>query len=209
MAARTYAQRIGFRWTTDYARDCASAKELALRAVSVGGQDATALGGAGFALTVFRETVDGDALVDRALQPNPNLAWVRHSSGFAKALVREPAEAVARATEAMRLSPQDPHQFGMQAVAAVGEYLLGNYDYAYRRGEASLRGRPNFLFGASITAASAAMSSRTEDAARVIARVRETNPQLTLSAPENRLFFHRREDAERWAEGLRLTGLPE
>lgn len=209
MAARTYAQRAGFGWVSDYARVGEAAKDLARKALALGGDDATALGGAGFALVLFGETIDGDAVLDRALDLNPNLAWIRHTSGFAKALAGAPEQAVERATHAMRLSPQDPQQFAMQATVALGHFLLENYDEACACGEAALRTRANFLFAAAVMAASAAMSGRSDEAARAMLRVREINPELARSTLGNWLRFHRREDADQWEEALRRAGLPD
>ena len=102
---------------------------------------------------------------DRVAYLNANLAWARHISGFAKAFVGAPDRAVEQAMHAMRLSPQDPQHFAMQAVVALGHFFLGNYDEAYACGEAALRTRANFLFAAAVTAASAAMSDRSDEAA--------------------------------------------
>ncbi len=209
MAARTYAQRAGFGWIGDFAQESEAAKDLARKASALGGDDAAALAGAGFALTIFGEVIDGDAIMDRALVLNPNLAWVRHCSGFAKALAGAPDRAVEHATHAMRLSPQDPQHFAMQAVLALGHFLLGDCDEAYSRGETALRTRANFLFAAAITAASAAMSDRPDEAEKAMARVREINPGLTQRNLGNWLRFHRKEDADRWALGLRRAGLSE
>ena len=209
MAARTYAQRAGFGWLEDAAIESAAAKDLARSAAALGGDDAIALAGAGFALVVFGDTLDGDAFLDRALHLNPNLAWARHSSGFAKALAGAPERAVEHAAHAMRLSPRDPQHFAMQAVVGIGHFFLGDYDQAYQCGQAALRTRANFLFGAAVTAASAAMCGRSDEAQRAIARVREINPGLTQSTLLSWLRFQREEDAERWAEGLRRAGLPE
>ncbi len=209
MGARTYAQRAGFGWISDFPRESRSASDLARKASSLGGDDAIALAAAGFGLAVFGDVVDGDAFLDRALILNPNLAWVRHSSGFAKALVGAPEQAVEQATQAMRLSPRDPQHFAMQAVIAIGHFLQGNYDEAYACAGAALRARANFLLGATVTAASAAMSDRSEEAGRAMTRVREINPQLTQSTLGSWLRFHRVEDANRWVQALRRAGLPE
>ncbi len=209
MAARTYAQRGGFGWISDRALEEKAVKDLARKALALGSDDAVALGGAGFALVVFGEASDGDALLDRALEINPNLAWVRHSSGFAKALVGAPGQALERATQAMRLSPQDPQQFGMQLVLALGHFASANYDEAYSWGQATLRIRENFLMAAAVTAASAAMSGRSDEAASAMVRVREINPGLRRATLDQLLRYHRTEDANRWAEGLRRAGLPD
>jgi TolB-like protein len=144
MAARCYAQRTGFAWITDHTREGAEALRLAGTAATLGRDDAVALAAAGFALVLFGEMVDGDAFLDRALVLNPNLAWAWHIGGFAKALCGQPDAAVAQAAHAMRLSPQDPQFFAMQAVAALGHFLAGRDDEAHSWAQASQRELPNF-----------------------------------------------------------------
>lgn len=59
---------------------------------------------------LFDEAVDGDAYLDRALVLNPNVAWVWHSSGLAKALTGSPKQTI-----------------------ALGEYLLDNWLRFHRK----------------------------------------------------------------------------
>lgn len=208
MAARCYAQRTGFAWITDHTREGAEALRLARTAATLGRDDAVALAAAGFALVLFGEMVDGDAFLDRALVRNPNLAWAWHIGGFAKALCGQPDAAVAQAAHAMRLSPQDPQFFAMQAVAALGHFLAGRDDEAHSWAQAAQRELPNFPIAAGVAAASAALAGKDADAASAIARLLQIDPDRRLSNLANWLPFRRPEDAARWAAGLRQAGLP-
>jgi TolB-like protein/class 3 adenylate cyclase len=209
MAARCYAQRKGFAWIEDHAREAAEALRLARAAAQLGRDDAVALAAAGFTLVLFGALADGDAFLDRALTLNPNLAWAWHIGGFAKACCGEPDAAVAQATHAMRLSPQDPQSFAMQAVAALGHFLAGRPDEAHAGAQAAMRELPNFTLAAGVAAASAALLGRDADAADAIARLLEIDPERRLSNLALWLPFQRPEHAARWAEGLRRAGLPE
>ena len=55
-------------------------------AANLGRDDAIALSAAGFAMVMFGEVGEGDALLDRALMVDPILAWAWHMSGCSKAL---------------------------------------------------------------------------------------------------------------------------
>jgi tetratricopeptide (TPR) repeat protein len=209
MAARCYAQRKGFAWLTDHEREGAEALRLARNAANAGRDDAVALAAAGFALVLFGDMADGDAFLDRALALNPNLAWAWHIAGFAKACCGQPDAAVAQAAHAMRLSPQDPQYFAMQAVAALGHFLAGRNDEAHPPAQAALRELPNFTLAAGVAAASAALLGRDADAAHGIARLLQIDPDRRLSNLALWIPFQRPEDAARWAEGLRKAGLPE
>ena len=168
MASRCYGQRKGFGWINDLMVESAEALRLARIAVSFGRDDAIALAGAGFAFTVFNEAVDGDAFLDQALVANPSLAWAWNTSGMAKAFSGNPELAIERATHAMRLSPQDPQQFAMQTVVALGHCLVGHYDDALIWANAALRDNPNFLFAAGVAAASAALSGESDAASEAM-----------------------------------------
>jgi TolB-like protein len=209
MAARCYAQRKGFGWLTDHDRERAEALRLARNAAHAGRDDAVALAAAGFALVLFGDMADGDAFLERALVLNPNLAWAWHIGGFAKACCGQPDAAVAQAAHAMRLSPQDPQYFAMQAIVALGHFLAGRDDEAHASAQAAVREMPSFPLAAGVAAASAALSGRDADAAGAIALLRQIDPNLCLSNLALWIPFRRTEDAARWAEGLRRAGLPE
>ena len=209
MAARTYAQRKGFGWIVNLEHEAAEARRLARLAASFAREDAVALASAGFSLMMFGEAGDGDALLDRALTVNPNLAWAWHTSGLSKALIGHPEALVERATHAMRLSPQDQQTFAMKMAIGLGHYLTGHYEEAYSWAESALREQPNFVHAACATAASAAQLGRLEDAKRAITRLREINPGLRISNIRDLLNFQRAEELERWTDGLRKAGLPE
>ena len=208
MAARCYAQRIGFGWVIDLA-ETTQARCLARKAASLSQDDAIALAAAGFSLIMFGEVADGDAFLDQALAVNPNLAWAWHISGLSKALTGRPELVVEHAAHAMRLSPQDPQFFAMQAIASLGHYFAGSYEEAFKWAEAALREKPNFLIAAGAVAASAALLGKPADAEKAMARLLEINPRLRVSNLGDWLAFQRAEEFDQWIEGLRKAGLPE
>ncbi|KAB2850620.1 MAG: adenylate/guanylate cyclase domain-containing protein [Hyphomicrobiaceae bacterium] len=209
MAARCYAQRKGFGWTTGSASEAAEARRLALRAAELGRDDAIALSAAGFTLILFGSIRDGTALVDRALTLNPNLIWAWNASALARALAGDQDAVVKHAGHSMRLNPMDPMNFGVQAIAGLGHFLAGRNGDACACAEAALHQRPNFALAAAVTAASAALSGRHADASRAMTRLRQINPALNLSNLSDWLPFQRPEDFARWAEGLSKAGLPD
>jgi adenylate cyclase len=209
MAARCYAQRKGFGWLADAEREGAEARRLARSAANAGRDDAVALAAAGFALVLFGDIGDGDAFLGRALTLNPNLAWAWHIGGFAKACCGDSDAAVEQAAHAMRLSPQDPQYFAMQAVAALGHFLAGRNDEAHAAAQTAQRDLSNFPLAAGVAAASAALSGKDTEAASAITHLRQIDPDLCLSNLARWIPLQRPEDVARWAEGLRKAGLPE
>jgi TolB-like protein/Tfp pilus assembly protein PilF len=209
LAARGYVQRNSGGWSTDRAKETAEARRLARRAAELGPHDALALCTAGFALGDFTaDTADGDALIERALQLNPNLAWAWLFSGWAKVSLGKPDAAIERLQHAMRLSPQDPQIFSGQTAMASAHFVAGRYAEAIWWAETAIRERPNFVLPVCILAAGAAQLDQPQIASKAIERARQLDPRLCL-ANLNTLQIFRPEDFTRWADALRKAGLPE
>ena len=210
MAARCYLQRIGFGWVADRQREAAEAEKLARRAADLGKDDAVALSAAGFVLVnVVGDLEYGDTLIDRALALNPNLAGGWHFSALAKAFLGQTEVAIERASRAMRLSPQDPQQFGMKIAMAWAHFFACRYEEAFSWAQAAVREQSNFFMAIAVTAASAALAGKTEEAAKAMARLRELNPTLRVSNLKSFMPIFRTQGFEQWSEGLRKAGLPE
>ncbi len=208
MAARTYAQRKGLGFATVETEERAEALRLARQAARLGRDDAVALAAAGFALVMFGEVGEGDAILDRSLSVNPNLAWAWQMSGLAKALAGYPDLAVERGEHALRLSPQDQQTFAMKGIVGAGYYLMGACEEAYTWSEAALREYSHFFLAAFTMAASAVRLGRQADAGRGIAIVRQVHPGLRISNIHELMNFQRPEDMARWREDLAKAGLP-
>jgi tetratricopeptide (TPR) repeat protein len=210
MAARCYSRRKTGGWVTDRAYEIAETARLGRRAGELGRDDAVALCSAGNALSfVVGELDDGDALIDRALVLNPNLAEAWFFSGWVKIWLGEPEVAIEREARAMRLSPHDPLIFDMQAGAAIGHFFAGRYSEALSWAEMSIRERPGYVLSTSVASASAALVANHAAAEKAMARLRQSKPELRISNLKDLFPFRRPEDVDRWAEGLRKAGLPE
>jgi TolB-like protein/class 3 adenylate cyclase len=210
MASRCFAQSIGFGWVTDRARESAEAERLARRAAEVGKDDAVALSTAGFALVIcVGDLDDGNALIERALVLNPNLAWTWMFSGWGKLLLGEPDAGVERVARAMRLSPQDPQIFGMQTAMAFAHLVAGRYEEALSWAEKAIGLQSNFFVALCVAAAAGALAGRIGEAERALTRLRQLKPALRVSNARSILPFRRAEHVEKLTQGLRMAGLPE
>ena len=171
-----------------------------------------ALANAGMALIVVAgELDDGAALLEQALALNQNLAWVWHFSALAKAFLGEPETAIEHAARAMRLSPQDPQTFAMQMATAWGHFFLGRDDEASDWAEAALRQQPE-LPGRRLRRCRRGGARRPDGRGRrgPWRRLRALDPAPAAGQPAGASCpSAAREDFARWAEGLRLAGLPE
>jgi tetratricopeptide (TPR) repeat protein len=194
----------------DRAQEVAETARLARRAAELGWDDAVALCTAGLPLAwVVGDLDDGAALIDRALLLNPNLALAWLFSGWVKVWLGEPEVAIEHLARAMRLSPNDPHVFNMQAATAAAHFFARRYAEASSWAEAAVREKPTHLIATSMVAASGALAGRLSEAEKAMARLRQLDPALRITNLENLGPCRRPEDFARWAEGLRKAGLPE
>ncbi|MBO9649424.1 MAG: winged helix-turn-helix domain-containing protein [Variovorax sp.] len=197
-------------WMTDRPREIAEGIRLARRAVELGRDDAVALTRGGHALGHLAGDLDGGiALLDRAVLLNPNLATAWFLGGFLRALHGETDAASEHLARAVRLSPLDPEMFRMQAGMALAHFFAGRFDAASAWAEKAVGNLPSFLAAVSLMAASHALAGRMDKASEAMQRVRTLDPSLRVSNLNDWLPIHRPQDLARFAEGLRLAGLPE
>jgi tetratricopeptide (TPR) repeat protein len=151
---------------------------------------------------------DSLALIDRALQINPNLAFAWLYGGWVSIWRGEPERALAHLERAIRLSPQDPQLFQMQTATAYAHFGAGQYEQAVPWAEKALVEHPAHLPAMRVLAASCALSGRQEQASKTIARLREIDPGLRISGLKDIIPQRSPRELEKLAEGLRIAGLP-
>jgi TolB-like protein/class 3 adenylate cyclase/Tfp pilus assembly protein PilF len=182
MAARMYIQRNSGGWMKHRAYEVAETERLAIKAAEFGRDDAVVLANAGFALSdVLGLIEDGDAMIDRALDLNPNLAWVYLYSSWAKASLGQPEIALERIERALRLSPNDPLTASFHAAKAWAELFAGRFAEAYSSAETAIRQRPGFLLYTCIAAVSAALAGQADDAHRIVGVMLRADPAMKMS----------------------------
>ena len=210
MAARCYSQRKASGWVKDRQWEIAETERLARLAAELGRDDAIALCTAGVALEfVVGEPEEGEALIQRSLVLNPNLAWAWLFGGWIKVWVGEPEEAIERIRRALRLSPNDPHSFSMLSAMAAAHFTAGRHAEALSWAEMAVREKPNFLLPMCVAAASAALAGQQRQAESSMARIRQIDPSLCLSNLDMLFPIRKPEDRARWRDGLQRAGLPE
>jgi adenylate cyclase len=210
MAAWCHAWRKLSGWMTDHAREIAEGTRLAWRATEVGQEDAVALARGGHALALLAGDLDsGVAFIDRALALDPNLARGWYASGWVRAYRGDLEVAIEHQARAMRLSPLDPTLYHMRVGTAFAHMLAGRFDEASSWAERAFREEPNYHPAAIVKSASNALAGRTAEAREAMQHLRQIDPTLRISNLRERHPIRRPEDLARFADGLRLSGLPE
>lgn len=210
MAAWCHLWRKVNGWMTNRPQEIAEGVRLARLAVELGRDDAVALTRAGHVLGHFTGDLDGGiALIDRAVLLNPNLAPAWFLGGFLRAFNGEPASALAQFEHGARLSPLDPEIFRMQVGMALAHFFAGDLQSAVAYAEKAAGNLPSLLVAAAVIAASHGLAGRSNEARQAMERLHALDPSMRITKLADWLPIHRPEDHERFAEGLRLAGLPE
>jgi adenylate cyclase len=209
MSAYCYVWRKANGWVTDPKQETAAAEVAARKAARLGLDDAIALAQAGFALAFVAANLDdGAALIDRALNLNPNLATAWRFSGYVRAFLGDPDLAIEHLQRAIRLSPLDPLIFIVQNGIVLAHFFAGRYEEALDWAQRALRQNPNYAAALIMAAVSGALAGRKDDRDKAVARLRELDPQVRIANFANVWPLRRASDLAAFEEGLRLTGLP-
>ncbi|WP_422419478.1 winged helix-turn-helix domain-containing tetratricopeptide repeat protein [Pseudomonas sp. GZD-222] len=209
MAAWCHFWRKINGWMSERPREIAEGVRLARLAVELGRDDAVALTRGGHALAHLAGDVDsGIALLDRARLLNPNLAPAWFLGGILRALRGETEAAIDNLNHAVRLSPLDPEMFRMQVGMALAHFFSGRYEVAATWAEKAQGNLPSLLPAVALLVACYALSGQMDKAQAALQRLQALDPTLRLSNLREWLPILRDEDLARFAEGLRLAGLP-
>jgi TolB-like protein/class 3 adenylate cyclase len=201
------AVRLGFGPVKDIARERSEVGRLWQMVARVGNDDGRALSAAGFAVAyVLRDLSSAKELIDRALELNPNLANAWANSGWINVWLGNPATAVEQLNHARRLDPLTIMSFSPMAHAC---YFLDQYDQALDQAQRLLRLNPNNHAALRIAAASAAFAGHADLAAQLAARLQSIDPAFNISRLTEYLGPYQAPELRKYAEGLRLAGLPE
>jgi TolB-like protein/class 3 adenylate cyclase/Tfp pilus assembly protein PilF len=210
LAARVYSTRAGSDRMADKDWEGVEIRRLALQVSAIGRDDALALCWAGFSLVrVCREYDTGAALVDQALSVNQNLAIGWQSRGWVSLFLGQHEAAIEQLTHALRLSPLDPESFQSEAAMAFSHLFQGRYQEALHWTGRSRAHQANWPVAMRAAAVANALAGNLDEARKIVAHLRQIDPQTCILHLKEFLPYSRPEDMERMIEGLRLAGLPE
>jgi tetratricopeptide (TPR) repeat protein len=174
-----------------------------------GKDDALALSRAGHALAYLVREFDAAAFcIDRALVLNPNLASAWFASAWLRVRIGEPDVAIKHFSQFKRMSPLDPLMPVANSGSSFAYLFSGRYDDALSEAEQALQESPNLHLALRASVAANVLAGRTDRAQTLMARLRHVDPVLRMSNLEDVVTF-RPEDLGKFAEALRIAGLPE
>ncbi len=184
MAAGCSISRKASDWMMDRAQETADAGKLSRRAIELGKDDPIALCRSGITLAyVAGEVEEGAALIVRALFLDPNYAPAWGFSNWARNWLGQMDLAIELLAHAVRLSPLDSLIHNVFPATALAHFLAHLPPVAPWLGGWKRRIKPSTVFARSTA---------------------------NLEPPSsNHWPFRRRQDLDKYMEGVRTAGMPE
>jgi adenylate cyclase len=204
-----YAAGKGFAAVRNLDEDNAEVARLVRIAARIADDDAVALSNTAWAIAyVLQDLSYAQSLVNRAVALNPNLARAWGFSGWINLWSGNPAMAMEHLARAMRHDPL--HSMNIWSAMAHACFFLDRYSESMAWAERGLRESPDAHPSLRIFAAGAAFAGMTEAARKTGIRLHAVDPEFRISRLGSYLGpYQKPEFVEKYAEGLRLAGLPE
>lgn len=208
MAMICRAQRAAFGVARDVAAERSEVARLWQMVVRVGQDDGVALAQAAWGVAyVLRDLSSARQLIDRALGLNSNLASAWANSGWINVWLGQPELALEHLGRAGRLDPGSISHFSAMAHAY---FFLDRHEEALAVAEQMVRYNPQMHAGLRIGTASAAFAGHRDTARMLAVRLQAIDPAFRVSRLNEYLGpYQQSAFVEKYAEGLRLAGLPE
>ncbi|ODT18820.1 MAG: hypothetical protein ABS54_15870 [Hyphomicrobium sp. SCN 65-11] len=152
------------------------------RAASVDvGDDATALGIAGFVISLIEhDHATARKLFDRALALSPCDIFTLWCSAIALSWMGETKVSIERAERALQLSPFDPLNYLAYNALAISHFQTGRYQEAYDSARRSVLLSPRFSVSQSFLVASLMGLGRDQDARMAAQRLLALDPNFSV-----------------------------
>jgi len=183
LLARARVSEAMAGWSADREGSLRAARAAAERAVEIDSRNDAAFSALGFALSFsgrFREAIE---MLERAKALNPNnpITLLHLAVTRLNPPVRDAAQALSEAREALRLSPTDPFAWTFHLVIGSALLLLGDHEAALGSLDTA-RGYSNVDWKPALAAALAAVVGGQPERARgLVAEARALRPGLTLA----------------------------
>jgi adenylate cyclase len=141
-----------------------------------------------------------------AINPNESLAWL--FLGVLHSFRGEGEAALAASERALSLSPIDPMLYFYQSLTASAALAAGHYDRVIQLAGASLKSNRSHTSTYRALAVAQAMSGDLENARRTVESLLKLEPGFTVAQFLNRSPSGNQPVGKRYAEALRLAGVP-
>ena len=208
LAAWCRGQRIVYNWSRNMQEDKRETLRLAQAAATIAHDDPFILTVLGAALTITREYQRAASMLERARSLDPNSAWAWNRSGWLCNYQDDPETAIGHFERSLRLSPFDPMAFNCDMGIGCAHFIAGRYDQAAHWQEKGLMGKPSATWIHRTLAPAYALAGNLDKARESVGELVKNYPGIRISDIVEAMAFTP-EAMSRFAEGLRLAGLPD
>jgi tetratricopeptide (TPR) repeat protein len=200
---------VGQGWAHDAKRGFDSAQELSLRAIRLDPENAEALGIYAHVCAFLDKNFESAVhYFDRALQLNPNLAFIWALSAPTYCYIGEPEEALRRLDRYRDLAPFDPHFGYWEVLHTIAYVFKGDYEKAVSVGRRNVAANPEFSNAYKPLIAALGHLDRKEEAAPYVAKLLELEPHFTAEYFGRIYPIQKPQDRNRYIQGLIAAGVP-
>ncbi|WP_205082933.1 adenylate/guanylate cyclase domain-containing protein [Paracraurococcus ruber] len=175
--------RLAQEWSVDREADVAEAVRNAALALERDPNDALGLAIYGHIMSfASRDYAAAMHFLDRATEAGPNCAYAWCLSAITCGYVGSPAEAVARAERAIRLSPFDPLGFLYEQILGQSHLLNGNHELAILWGGRSSARNSRDASNLRMLIVALVAAGRLDEARQMAGRLLAVTPGFNLTA---------------------------
>jgi len=200
---------VGQGWAADPAQALVTAEDRAVRAIRLDPENAEALGIYGHICAFLNKDFEAAMhYFDRALQLNPNLAFIWALSAPTCCYIGQPDLALRRLDRYRELAPADPMFSLWEYFYAIAHFFKRDYERAVVIGRRAAKANPDFVNGYKPLIAALGHLGQAEEAAPYIARLLRLEPNFTVASFGSVYPFLRQSDRDHYMEGLLLAGAP-
>jgi TolB-like protein/Tfp pilus assembly protein PilF len=209
LGAELYVQRNSAAMPFDRDREVPEALRLARRAAELSRDHPEVLTSAAATIGNLLGDTAANAMLDRAIELNPNLARAWGLRGMGALFVSEPERAIEYAQRALRLSPLDPGRYVTLATMSLAFIQLERYDEAYQWAEKAYDARETTTTARPLIV-SARLSGRRARSEEIVKKLLVEHPDMTIQRLLQGLSrWHGEKEKRQLQEALRLAGLPD
>jgi DNA-binding SARP family transcriptional activator/tetratricopeptide (TPR) repeat protein len=200
---------VGQGWADDPAQALATAQDRAVRAIRVDPENAEALGIYGHICAFLDKDFEAAMhYFDRALQLNPNLAFIWALSAPTCCYIGEPDLALRRLDRYRELAPTDPLFPLWEYFYVIAYFFKRDYERAVVVGRRAAKANPDFINGYKPLIAALGHLGRPEEATPYIAKLLRLEPGFTVASFGGVYPFRKPVDRDHYMRGLLLAGVP-
>lgn len=205
MLGVTYFNDVVYNVSNNRKASLARATELTQKAIDLDEFNGVAYAKLGFIHMMMRQYEKAIEEGKRALELEPNSAYVLHAYGAILYFAGMNEKAMVFLKKAIRINPKPPNYYLHHYGAALRD--AGRYEEAIAQANKAIERKPDDLLSYSVLASSYSMAGKGEDARKAAGQILRIDPDFSLEAYLNRIPHKSQAFNKRYIEAMHNAGL--